>query len=502
MNRVRLRVRPQSYLLVFGIIAALLLMLHWPLLGTPFYWDEVGQFIPASLDLFQTGAWIPHSTLPNVHPPGVMAYLAGFWSIFGYSIAGTRAAMLLMASAGALFAFLLAIELGRDTPGAPAFTALSLLCISPLFFAQSMLAQLDLPAMCFTMLALLLFLQDHFRASAAACVALVLMKETGIAAPALFGCWLLAERRARQAAWFLLPAVALCLWILALRGATGHWFGNHSFTEYNLFYPLHPLRLGVALLRRTYYLFIGTGHFIGTGVLIWAFRRMPQLHSRAWRVAAAFVALHTVVVSMLGGAVLERYLLPALPIVYIAFTTSLRAVLPRPRKWAMGAIFACLIAANFINPPYPFPFENNLAFVGFVDLERAAADAVDLRPGTIASTFPLADSLRRTEYGFVSVPRSVVDMAGFRESDVRALANHPPDMVIVYDTVWDPFHILQGKLWEGALNNLYGYEPAMRPEAIARALSMRIAERWTHRGLSMSLLEKTNPSGIRQSPSN
>ena len=107
----------------------------------------------------------------------------------------------------------------------------------------------------------------------------------------------------------------------------------------------------------------------------------------------------------------------------------------------------------------------------------------------------MTDSLRRTEYGFVSVPRSVSDLAGFREADIRALVNHPPDMVIVYDTVWDPFHILQGKFWQSTLRELYGYERPMRPEAIARTLSMRIIQRWTHRGLSMSLLEKTNPSG-------
>src|SRR5206468_2775080 len=105
----------------------------------------------------------------------------------------------LLASVGVLVAFLLAIELARDAPGAPALSVLPILCISPLFFAQSMLAQLDVPAMCFGLLALLLFLQDHIRMSALACVALVLAKETGLAAVALFGAWLLAEKRWRAA---------------------------------------------------------------------------------------------------------------------------------------------------------------------------------------------------------------------------------------------------------------------------------------------------------------
>lgn len=303
MIRARRSVRPQSYVLVYALIALVLLLAHQPLLQVPYYWDELGQFIPAALDLYHTGAPIPHSTLPNVHPPGVMAWLALFWHVFGYSIGATRVAMLLIAALGVLFTFLLAIELARGSPGAPAFAALALLCVSPLFFAQAMLAQLDMPAMCATALALLLFLQNRFRASAMASVALVLVKETGIVAPALFGIWLLAERRARQALWYLLPAAALCIWLVTLKHATGHWFGNRAFTQYNLFYPLEPVRLGFALLRRIYYLFIGSGHFIGTGALAWAARRMPLFHGRAWRVAAAFAALHVLTVSLLGGAV-------------------------------------------------------------------------------------------------------------------------------------------------------------------------------------------------------
>src|SRR5579884_4490333 len=98
MIQKRPPVRLQSYVWVYLLAAFFLFLSHQALLQVPFYWDEAGQFIPASLDLYRTGAWIPHSTLPNVHPPAVMAYLAGFWHIFGYSVAGTRLAMLLIAA--------------------------------------------------------------------------------------------------------------------------------------------------------------------------------------------------------------------------------------------------------------------------------------------------------------------------------------------------------------------------------------------------------------------
>jgi 4-amino-4-deoxy-L-arabinose transferase-like glycosyltransferase len=487
-------VRLRSYILAFGAIALFLILAHGPLLLLPFYWDEAGQFIPASLDLFRTGAWIPVSTLPNVHPPGVMAYLAAWWSIFGFSIVATRVAMLLIAALGALVTFLLAIEMSRGANGTPAFAALVLLCLSPLFFAQSMLAQLDMPAMSLSILALLLFLQDRFRASAIACTVLVLIKETGAVAPALLGCWLLFERRQKneavQALWFLLPLPVLLLWLAALRYATGHWFGNPAFTEYNLWEPLHPARFFIAFLRRLYYLFIGSGHFIGTAALLWAFRRMPLLRSRPWRIAAAFALAHVLVVSALGGAVLERYLLPALPIMYIAFAVSLGALLPRTRQLTFGALLICLIAANFVNPLYPFPFENNLAFVSFVELQKTAADSIEVRDGTVATAFPMAEALRNPDLGFVGTPRDVITIADFTTPEIEKLKLHPPGMVVVFTRAWDPLHLLRHQFVKSFLASQYGYRPEMDPDAIADALSMQVAHQWTRRGLSFTLLTR------------
>lgn len=488
-------VRLRSYALAFALIALFLLLAHGPLLQLPFFWDEAGQFIPASLDLFRAGAWIPVSTVPNVHPPGVMAYLAAWWSIFGFSIVVTRIAMLLVAAAGALCSFLLGIELARGATGTPAFAALVLLCLSPLFFAQSMLAQLDMPAMCGSVLALLLFLQNRFRASALVCVALVLVKETGIVAPAVFACWLLFERgrttkERSEALWFLLPLAALALWLAALRHATGHWLGNPEFTAYNVREPLHPGRFLVALVRRVYYLFIGSGHFIGTATLLWATWRAPLLRDRPWRIAASFVAAQVIVVSALGGAVLERYLLPVLPIVYISFAVSLQALLPRPRRFALAALLLCLIAANFLDSLFPFPYENNLAFVSFVGLEKDAAADVEQHRGLIATAFPMAEGLRDPDFGFVAAPRKVISMADFTAPEVEKVKPLSPDMVVVFTRPHGRFHLVNNPIVRRVLTSEYGYQPELGPDAIAESLSMTVAGRWTSRGLSFALLTR------------
>ena len=491
IDTVRPPVRLRSYAIAFAVIAVFLILAHGPLLRLPFFWDEAGQFVPASLDIFRAGAWIPVSTVPNIHPPGVMAYLAGFWTVFGFSIEATRIAMLLVAAAGALFSFLLAIELSRGAPGTPAFGAIALLCLSPLFFAQSMLAQLDMPAMCFSILALLLFLQGRIMTCAIACVFLTAVKETGVVVPALFAGWLIYERRPREALWFLLPVPLLLVWLAELHRATGYWVGNPAFGAYNLRYPLSPSHLALALFRRFYYLFAGSGHIIGTAALVWAWRRMPLLRSRSWQIAGSFVAAQILVVSLFGGAVLERYLLPALPVVYTAFALSLQTLAPMPRRWTLAGLVVCLIAANFVKPFYPFPFEDNLAFVDFVALERTVAGAVESRgPGVVAAVFPVTDGLRRADLGFVDVPRRVIEIPDFSQTEISKLRANRPEMVVVFNREWDPLGLFTYPAFKEFAEKHYGYVPEMRAEEIASTLSMRVVGRWKRRGLSMELLAR------------
>src|SRR5437868_6529025 len=84
--------------LIFAVLSVLLLLLHFPLLRLPYFWDEAGYYIPAARDLFSTGSIIPYSTPSNAHPPLAMFYLALWWKIAGYHPAVTRLAMLLVAA--------------------------------------------------------------------------------------------------------------------------------------------------------------------------------------------------------------------------------------------------------------------------------------------------------------------------------------------------------------------------------------------------------------------
>lgn len=477
------------WLLAIGI-AAFVVLSHAAFFKLPYYWDELGQFIPAALDIFQHGAWIPRSTVPNVHPPGVMAYLAGVWSLTGYSVAATRVAMLALATAGAVITLRLGKVMGL--PSGAAILATAWLAISPLFFAQSMMAQLDMPAMVFFSLALLLFLEDRIVAAAIASTALVLAKETGLIVPAMFAAWLWLEGRRRESLWFLLPIPPLVIWLMALDRSTGHLFGNAAFTQYNIWYPLHPVRLGLALVRRLYYLFLGSGHWIGTIAVLFALRNTKLFRVRAWQIAGSLIAVNVMFVSVLGGAVLERYLVPVLPLLYIGFAAAIWQYTALWRMVNAGALAAALIAANLINPPYPFPMENNLSFTDFVRLHVDAAQYLDAHfpQAKIATMFPLSSALRRPEFGYVKHPFHIREIYDFRAANIAPLARENVEVVVLYSVAWDPWGLMQNQRWTTFLQRYYEYEPPVDAAQMRVLLNAHSVARWTRHGQWIEIYQR------------
>jgi len=478
--------RPRSLRapLLLGALALIVFLAHAPYFGLPYFWDELGQFVPAALDLLHDGAWIPHSTVPNSHPPGVMAYLALIWRIFGYSIPATRFAILALAAAAVLLIFLVASEI-RPSP-APKIIAAALLLCDPLFFTQSMLAQLDLPAMLFTLLSLLLFLKDRHLAATAACTALVLSKETGAILPLIFIVALYRDpARSKYAAGYLVPFVALGIWFFALWHTTGHIFGNPEFEHYNLIYSLNPVRASVALLRRLYFLFISDFRWIGSLAILAAWKRSRLYATRSWKIVWSFIAAHILLVSLLGGAALERYLLPVLPLVYIAMANGFQLAPPRRRYVGFAALAAGLLAGLFLNPPFPFPYENNLALVDFVDLHRAAAQFLEKSyPNeTIYTAWPLTQALRNPASGYVHRSMSSAETSDLHYSTLSALDTKSVNVLVLYSRTWEPnWGVLRWPLLRDFLACFYEYEREMTSAEVRQHFGLAPVERWTRRG--------------------
>jgi 4-amino-4-deoxy-L-arabinose transferase-like glycosyltransferase len=466
--------------------ALFLLLAHLPLVSVPYFWDEAGQFIPASLDLFYSGEIVPHSTVPNVHPPGVMLYLAGVWRLFGYSIVTSRIAMLLIAILACWCVYRLAADFLCPDRTAAVMT-LVLLCLSPLYFSQSIMTLLDMPAMALTAIAMLLFLRERMVLASIACVALVMVKETGALLPAVLGIVLVREHRWKQSALFLIPAIPLIGWLLLLHARSGHWFGNASFAQYNLLYPLNPVRFALALFRRGYYLFIGTGYFIGTFALL-----KTRVDSRAWRVAVIFAVAHVSAMCMIGGAVLERYLLPVLPITLAAFSNALCSLTPRYRNAAFAAMCAASAVCIFVNPIYPFPLENNLAWIDFVDVQHDAAVYLSTHlpaEATISSAFPFAGCMRRPELGYTVRNFRIEEVPDFTRQSIDSLRGRHIDAFAIFSSTWDPLGLMGNPRWVAFLEKFYGFEPDLAPDQILAVLGLHAVARFERHGQWIELFQ-------------
>ena len=484
MVRHGTRARTPEWL--FALLAILVLATHFSYLGLPYFWDELGQFVPAALDLYHDGSLVPHSAVPNAHPPGVMAYLALAWRVFGYSIPTTRSAMLLLASLAVFAAGLLALELRPESGRTPPIIAVLLLLVDPLFYTQSMMAQLDMPAMLFTILALLLFLKDRHAAAAACCTALLLIKETGAILPLVLGLFLAFDStRSRRALYYLAPFVILGLWFLLLWRSTGHVFGDTGFTQYNISYALQPVRATLSLLRHAYYLLFADFRWIGS-VAMWLAWRTRRLYStRPWKITWVFVAAHVVLVSVLGGAELERYLLPVIPLIYIASAAALMALPPLWRTVAIATAAAGLFAGLFINPPFPFPFENNLAMVDFVALHRTAAQFLEKNAAdkAIYTAWPLTAALRNPAFGYVGEGLGVVETSDLRYSTLQKIDPLAADMLVLYSRTWEPsWGVLRWRAVQEFLKRFYAYEPEMDSAAVRAHFGLQEVARWSRRG--------------------
>lgn len=483
-------------LAAFSSVFIILIILHFPFLRLPYYWDEAGYYIPAALDFMRHGLLIPRTTLPSGHTPLVMIYLGAVWRLFGYSPAITRAAMVLVAAAAVIATY----ALGRRVAGKEAgLWAAALLALSPLFFAQSSLVFLDLAAALFTTLALIAVLDRQWVGFAIFASLAVLSKETAIILLPATWVWLLLRRKERNPrVWALsaVPAAVLAIWALYYHAHTGFWTGNPEYLQYNLYSALAPLHVLRAFIARLAEVFIQGFNWLAAACAvagIWWVRRRNESSrqdpittdfSDFAFLALALIAVYVLMLSVVGGAILPRYMLPVFPAFY-ALAAALICRLPKSvARLACCGIIACFVAAWFINPPYPFPYEDNLAYADFIRLHQQAAAYLESLPGdpAILTAWPATDELRQPSLGYVERPLRAVQVDDFTRQDF----SHPPpfQVLYLYSRKWNPPDNWLARLGplRAISRRFYEYEPPVPPGAIAARFHLKLIQAFSRRG--------------------
>ena len=148
---------------LYPVFFAAVYLSHLTLLRLPYFWDEGGYYIPAAWDFFRTGTLIPVTTATNAHPPLPSILLAGWWRLSGFVPSGTRTFICMVTAAALLAVF----RLARNLLGTRAAVATTLLtALYPIWFAQSTLAHADIFAAAFTLWGLSFYLEPVYPAVA------------------------------------------------------------------------------------------------------------------------------------------------------------------------------------------------------------------------------------------------------------------------------------------------------------------------------------------------
>jgi hypothetical protein len=510
---------PLPLWMIFPVIFAALYASHFTLLGVPYYWDEAGYYIPAAWDFFRTGSLIPITTLTNAHPPLPSIYLALWWKASGFLPEVTREAVLMVAAFGLLAVWRLAIRL----VGVPAvaFWTVLLTGLYPIWFAQSSLAHADIFAATCTLWGLVCVLPERDRKPWAAALwfsAAALSKETAIAIPltlaaisfveAFRGPHARADSTIRkklllESVWLMSCVLPLAGWYAWHKAKTGLLFGNPEFLRYNAQANLSPVRFLAAFGHRILHLTMHMNMFVPVMMTIAALLltirpdaeggMRAAISRSALRRILILLLINAVLFSVLGGALLTRYLLPMYPLVLLVAVTTFYRRIP---YWHGVAFFsaAAFLVGLFVNPPYGFAPEDNLAYAHVVRLHLAGIYQLEHRyPGaTVLSAWPMTDELTRPELGYVKEPWDVARIEDFTPAQIALAAQEPEkySAALIFSTKYAPPTSLfsLGAKSEALDEQFFGLHHDMPPELIAAQLHGTLVWKRADAGMWVALI--------------
>lgn len=506
---------PLPLWMIFPVIFVALYASHFALLRVPYYWDEAGYYIPAAWDFFRTGSLIPITTLSNAHPPLPSVYLALWWKLSGFYPEVTREAVLMVAALGLLAVWRLANRVAGVA--SVAFWTVLLTGLYPIWFAQSSLAHADIFAAACTLWGLVYSLPAQGRNPRVAFLwfaAAALCKETSIAIPLTLAVIRLVEncrgdaevqgKAWREAGWLSACVLPLACWYGYHYAKTGFLFGNPEYLRYNAETTLVPLRILAAFGHRILHLTAHMNLFVPVGMGLAALLLTPRKNAagneRAGLVPSVLrsilvlLLVEALLYSVLGGALLTRYLLPMYPLVLLlAVATFYRRV---PFWHALAVLSAAaFVAGIFINPPYGFAPEDNISYARVVRMHLAGiAQLSKLAPAsTVLTAWPMTDELTRPELGYVKQPWDVDRIEDFSESQIAHAADEPQKFssALVFSTKYDPPSSIftLGDASRALDEQYFGLHHDMTPEAIAQQLGGTLLWKRQEQGMWIALIK-------------
>jgi hypothetical protein len=363
-----------------------------------------------------------------------------------------------------------------------AAAATLLTALYPVFFAQSTLAHSDLLATALAWWGLREYFErePRQRRYALAFAIAVLAKEIVIVVPLALATWAILARRdwRRATALVSLAAAVLLLWFGYQRLRTGAWLGDPEYYRYNVTATISPLRIALAFTQRLWQAFGHMQMWMATLTMAGAMLLAPKPGREriAVQIQMQFGAVILAVLlfnSVLGGALLTRYLLPVFPLILIVAVSTWWRRVPH-WEWLAGGIAVAFFVSCYTNPPYRCAPEDNLNYADLVRLHQSAARNIETGypRADVLTAWPMSDELTRPELGYVRSPHRVRAIKNFTAQEITAASNEPFDVAVVFSTKYEPPRpLFRSRWWLAMSERFFDYHHDLRPFEIAMMLN-------------------------------
>ena len=173
----------------------------------------------------------------------------------------------------------------------------------------------------------------------------------------------------------------------------------------------------------------------------------------------------------------------------------------------MVVVALAFISALFINPPYGFSPEDNLAYRDYIRLhERAETFLLSRYPNArVLTAWPASDEVTHPYLGYIQRPMQVVRIEYFSVEQVLSAADARSrfDVALIFSTKYQPQSSLfdRWRAWQEWKTRYFGYHVDLTPEAAASILggSVVYAERRRGQWVGVVELAKVEEARLRTS---
>jgi nitrate reductase NapE component len=280
-------------------------------------------------------------------------------------------------------------------------------------------------------------------------------------------------------------------------------FGNPEFFRYNVEDTLYALRVLLAVPMRLWQAFGYLNLYLLTLAALLAMWRPPLQDENiprpriSPRIQFAFLAViltYVLAMALVGGAVLARYMLPVVPLVIMVCVSTLWR---RVRLWpgVVAIVALAFVAGWFINPPYGFSPEDNLAYRDYILLHQHAENFLEARypMARVLTAWPTSDELTRPYLGYVTRPMRVLRIEDFTAEQLISAAEVRSsfDVALVFATKYEPPHPLleRWRLWHAWKTRFFGYHRDVHPAAAAQILGGQLVYAEARNGQWVGVIE-------------